>query len=106
LIRDDSPDSTSPRLVELQNQVRALESERQHSLEAVNKLLADLTDSRSNAEGLDRQLTKLETTHQKLETTHQKQLTRLRGLTTGKLILPFGRRQQRLRELLQGGSQK
>jgi flagellar biosynthesis chaperone FliJ len=95
LLRDRSQDSVSSRLAELQNQIQALESERAHSREAVSGLLADLAESQSGVTDRDQQLAKI-------KTTQEKQFNRLRGLTSRKLILPFGSRQKRIREILKG----
>jgi hypothetical protein len=95
LLRDRSQDAVSSRLAELQNQIQVLESERAHSREAVSGLLADLAESQSGVTDRDQQLAKI-------KTTQEKQFNRLRGLTSRKLILPFGSRQKRIREILKG----
>ena len=115
LVQHHSFNSVSSRLIELENQIRTLESEQQHSREAVSRLLADLTDSRSCEEGLGQQLQtsreqliELERERQFAEkrlAKHQKHLARLDGLATRRMILPFGRRQRRLRELLEMAAQ-
>jgi hypothetical protein len=92
LLRDRSIDAVSSRLAELQNQIQALENERAHSREAVTRMLADF----------DEQLQSARQQLAKIKTTHEKQFNRLRGLTSRKLILPFGSRQKRIREILKG----
>jgi methyltransferase family protein len=90
LLRDRSLDAVSSRLAELQSQIQALENERAHSRENVSGLLADLDEQRQSAR---QQLAKI-------KATHEKQFNRLRKLTSRKVILPFGSRQKRIREIL------